>query len=103
MKKAMEIGVPKKVGKGYPVNMAHLYRLWFQWGFLTFVLSAALMISVLFLDMKKWLGKLRDFTLLSSMLVISCNGVIWLVLGGIWRFGNAGQVVSGDRLQKTDI
>ena len=25
-----------KLLNGYPVNMAHVYRLWFQWGFISF-------------------------------------------------------------------
>ena len=57
---------------------------------------------VVFANSRKLLGKSSDVLVVFAGLIVAGNGIFWFVLGAIWRFSNAGRVVSGDKLEKTD-
>ena len=88
---------------GYPVDMAHLFRTWFLWGFWDKIFQIT--IIVVFVPMLVCLKKSDDFKLHRVLFYIfqalSCtSSLIWLILGFFWRFSRGGRVASGDKLEK---
>lgn len=84
--KAASLGVPVKVG--YPVNMAHLYRAWFIWGFwdkLYQLVIVAVFVPLAILMREKMVVPLRIvFSGLQSL--ACCSTMIWFFMGLFWRF-----------------
>ena len=85
--------------KGYPVNIAHIYRLWFIWGF--FSLAGSLALLFLLKLGSDLLGKFKTAIMIFFAVTVALNVIAWLILGGIWRFSNSGKVVSGEKLEMT--
>ena len=96
---ALEMGL--KELKGYPVNMGHVYRIWFMWGFFSMIGSLFLALCLKYL--KPYLGNFKNPSLIFFTFTLVLNSVAWLALGIVWRFANSGLIVSGDKLEKTDV
>ena len=79
--------------------MAHIYRLWFVWGF--FSLAGSLAILLLLRLGNDLLGKFQAVIMIFFAVTVVLNIIAWLILGGIWRFTNSGKVVSGEKLEQT--
>lgn len=100
--KAVEAEV--KVRAGYPIDMAHIFRSWFIWGFWDKICQIG--IIALFLPLafccKEALVKTALMRVLFSVLQsLSClSSLLWFILGFYWRFSRAGRVTSGDELKR---
>ena len=86
------------VTEGYPIEMHAIFRLWFVWGFwahAVFTAASGAILAVMACSMTayKILGSI-------SFALFFTNQLVWLSFGGIWRFSRAGQVASGDQLDR---
>lgn len=79
--------------------MGHIYRIWFQWGFITYAVGLGLSLFVRCSGSGlNAFGAFRD-TLLGCLGVSLClNSLAFIGLGLMWRFSESGNVVSGERL-----
>ena len=90
------------VRPGYPINMAHLFHSWFIWGFWGSIFTVAILATTILLHFT--MVDKRDMIHISSALCLAisvANNFIWYLMGCFWRFSKAGQVVSGDKLNKS--
>jgi len=108
MLKKAAVDADLKDEKGYPLNMARVFKIWFQWGFFTVFASLWLSILLFYPIFRGRMGKIFDSkgVCFDMFLVIvgavsALNGIFWLILGGVWRFSKAGKVASGAYLEKT--
>ena len=76
--------------------MAHVYRLWFTWGFFSSVAWAGFWMLESVSD--KMLGRNKNSVIGCLGCSICVQTIVWFVLGILWRFQTAGKVVSGDML-----
>ena len=85
---------------GYPVDVAHLFRVWFMWGFWGSIFQLSIITMFLplaFILKKDALVILRATGLIFQFL--SClNGSLWFLLGCFWRFSRSGRTASGEKL-----
>lgn len=92
------------VRAGYPVDMANLFRAWFIWGFWGAIVNLIIMIMLLIMYYTRKLQLSTTNTPLivgASLCAISgCNGLVWFIIGFFWRFGSAGHIASGDKLEQ---
>mmetsp|Transcript_19451 Transcript_19451/g.26311 ORF Transcript_19451/g.26311 Transcript_19451/m.26311 type:complete len:163 (+) Transcript_19451:18-506(+) len=72
--------------KGYPLNMGRVFRIWFQWGFFTVLVTLWLSILLFYPAFRKAMGVAADAILVLLGAVSSLNGFFWLILGAVWRF-----------------
>jgi len=91
------------VRAGYPIDMAHLFRTWFLWGFWGSVFMIALLATVttLYIMCKQHLGMIKMIGGISYA-VLFCNTAAWFLLGFFWRFSKAGRISSGDKIERPD-
>lgn len=82
--------------------MGHIYRIWFQWGFISFAIALTFG-----LVMRCSESGLKAFGVFGHVLIgcfgvsICLNYLALIALGLMWRFSESGRVVSGDRLIKS--
>ena len=88
-----------KVSRGYPLNMAKIFRIWFISGFFGLLLWVGLAIPLWQVNLWKIKNKVDQGLLFLLHCCMTVMITIWLLLGGFWRFSNAGRVVSGDLIE----
>ena len=86
---------------GYPANIARIFRVWFQWGFLNLLAASLILIAYSSFNITRSLGKYATPAISCFCCMMTGNLLTWLTLGAIWRFGKSGQVASGVLLKKT--
>lgn len=89
-------GVP--IPQGYPLEMHNVYLAWFLWGFY----SKCIITGLLLIAASLYMCGVKAAKLIGGL---SCglylgNFVIWIAVGGIWRFSRAGATTSGDMLER---
>jgi len=82
--------------EGYPVEMHKIYLAWFLWGFWAKIAFAALIVATVAVCYKSYSGGLIVASI--SVGLYAVNSIVWLIVGGIWRFSKGGMTASGDRL-----
>ena len=89
------------IRQGYPIDVAHLFRTWFKWGFWTSMLQVQIFIFVLPLNYF-CTESVSVFNLCTLVLqgCVCCCGIAWFIFGFFWRFTRAGRVSSGDKLER---
>ena len=96
--KSAQLGVT--IPEGYPVEMHHLFRAWFKWGFWS---KIYLVVSgTIFSSMNKCIGKTSSVLGAISCGLYLTNGLIWIVFGAIWRYTGAGKTAAGDNLERPE-
>ena len=87
------------VKAGYPVDMGHLFRSWFKWGFWGSFLNILLMAA--FFPLRKFCPGYRKMMKLAYMGAygaLAVNAMIWFILGFFWRYSRAGRIAAGDKI-----
>ena len=90
------------VRPGYPIDMGHLFRSWFVWGFWGSIFTVAILAAAIPLHI--YMVEKRNMIHLSSALCLAislCNSSAWFILGLFWRFSQAGRVAAGEKLNKS--
>ena len=99
VKLAADRDIPVK--SGYPVDMAHIFRGWFIWGFLNqmYQISVIIVFTLIALICKSKMPHLSIiYTVFQSM---SCLiSLLWIAMGMFWRFSKAGTTASGGKLER---
>lgn len=93
-----------EVKAGYPVDMAHLFRAWFIWGFWSHIVG--LIIQLVFVPMFFLCRVSSAVPLLTYMAlqgINCCNMILWFLMGFFWRFSRAGRITSGEKIDKTGL
>lgn len=91
-----EITVPE----GYPLDISHLFRAWFVWGFWGTIYQ--IIILAVFLPLAFTCTSNVHILYISGAIaetVSCCNTIAWLILGFIWRYSSGGGTCSGDKLE----
>lgn len=90
-----------QVKAGYPINMAHLFRGWFLWGFWTSLYTIAVLGAVIplhiYMPSKRSLVNLLGLILMGISVL---NSIIWYLAGFFWRFSRAGGVAAGAFIER---
>lgn len=86
------------IRKGYPIDMAQVYRIFFMWGFWN--IFAELMIICFTAVVYCWRPAAAIYQFFSFTLFVIASSLFHFFLGLSWRFSSAGKVVSGDLLEK---
>lgn len=91
------------VSKGYPINMGHMFRVWFKWGFWSCVVT--IVISATATPMHAYMPSKRSF--LNPFFAILagigfCNAAAWFLLGLFWRLSLGGRISSGEKIVRPD-
>ena len=92
------------VNPRYPVDMAHLFRAWFIWGFWSHIVG--LIIQLVFVPMFFLCRVSSAVPLLTYMAlqgINCCNMILWFLMGFFWRFSRAGRITSGEKIDKTGL
>ena len=98
-KLATDRGVP--VRTGYPLDIAHLFRAWFIWGFWTSLIQIAFI--AVFMSVFRFLeNNIVIYKAIALVMqgMMCCSTIIWYLLGFFWRYSKGGRVASGDKLTK---
>ena len=85
--------------KGYPLNMGHVFRIWFKWGFFTVLATLLLCIMLFYPAFRRACGSCADALLVMLGAISGLNGVFWLILGAVWRFSQTGKTAAGAFLE----
>lgn len=87
------------VTSGFPMEMHAVFIMWFMWGFWAKIaLLAALLVGFIAYKMGyEGCGRINGWV---SGGLYTAQGIIWLGLGGVWRYSKSGMVASGDELAK---
>ena len=90
-----------KIRPGYPIDMAHLFRTWFLWGFWGCIFQVCILATVIPLCfcLKSQLNVLNIVGGVFEA-ISCCSSVAWFILGFFWRFSRAGRVASGEKLDR---
>lgn len=96
--KAATMGVP--ITEGYPVNMAKVYRTWFIWGFWSKIYLVVM--ALFFGGLSNFLGKFGQIVGNIACGLYAVHGLVWIVVGAVWRYSNDGSVAAGDFLERQD-
>ena len=89
------------VRTGYPLDIAHLFRAWFIWGFWTSLIQIA--IIAVFVSVYRFLeNNIAIYKVIALVMqgMMCCSTIIWYLLGFFWRYSKGGRVASGDKLTK---
>lgn len=91
------------ISKGYPINMGHMFRVWFKWGFWSCVATIA--ITALATPMHAYMPSKRSclnpfFAILAG--IGFCNAAAWFLLGLFWRLSLGGRICSGEKIVRPD-
>ncbi len=84
--------------EGYPMEMHKMLIAWFLWGFWAKVIMLCLSVVCTFCVYMGMRGGQVCGAVTCALYVT--NGLVWLAFGAIWRFSNAGQISSGDKLER---
>ena len=77
------------------MDIRRIFLLWFKWGFFAnTALIASMLTSVLLIAFKM---RTRLFFVVAGVMYLT-NLILWLVMGGIWRFSELGRVAAGETL-----
>ena len=89
------------VRTGYPIDMAHMFRTWFLWGFWASAFSIAFYVSAILLYIfgKKHLSTIKLIGGVVYAMTL-CNTAAWFLLGFFWRFSKAGRISAGERIER---
>ena len=96
---AFERGIP--VRSGYPLDIAHLFRAWFIWGFWTSLIQ--ILIVAVFVPVFRFVETNIDIYKMVALIMqgmMCCSTIAWFLLGFFWRYSKGGRVASGDKLEK---
>ena len=100
--KAVEVEV--KVRAGYPIDMAHMFRSWFIWGFwdkISQIGIIALFLPLAFCCSDALMKTTVIRIVFSALQSLSClSSLLWFIIGFYWRFSRAGRVTSGEELKR---
>ena len=92
------------VRPGYPVDMAHLFRSWFLWGFWSHIVG--LVVQLVFVPMF-FLCRVSSAAPHLTYMVLQgancCNLAAWFLMGFFWRFSRAGRIVSGEKIERAGL
>lgn len=86
---------------GYPVDMAHLFRSWFLWGFWANIIGLlfhATFVPIFFLYEGSF--TLKVITYQVFQVLHGCNGLIWFIMAFFWRFSSGGRIAAGEKLDR---
>ena len=86
--------------EGYPVEMHKIYLVWFLWGFWAKLVFAALIAATVGVCYASYNGGLIVASI--SVGLYAVNSIVWLIVGGIWRFSKGGMTAAGDRLVRPE-
>ena len=98
---ANDFGIP--IRTGYPVDIAHLFRSWFLWGFwgsIAWISLAAVFLPFFILVKNKDLLSVVKITGMILGTLSSCSSIVWFILGFFWRFSRGGRTASGEKLER---
>ena len=98
---ATERGIP--IRAGYPLDIAHLFRAWFIWGFWTSLIQIS--IVAVFVPVFRYVETNIDIYKMVALVMqgmMCCSTMIWFLVGFFWRYSKGGRVASGDKLEKVD-
>ena len=86
--------------KGYPIDMAYIFNLFFKWGFWNMILLVLVLTGMTIAYNKLEKKSFNTVVYYGSALIASlaCSALFHLFLGTVWRFSNAGNLVSGQFL-----
>ena len=84
--------------KGYPFDVASLFRTYFVWGFWNIVAQLVVVITSTLIYQCR--PDLALFQLFSFTAAIMCSNLFHFFLGILWRFSKVGKTVSGEFLAK---
>ena len=93
-----------EIKHGYPVDMAHLFRSWFLWGFwshIIFLILHLVFVPMFFLCRETFAFQQIIYLILFG--VSCCNHVAWFLMGFFWRFSRAGRIVSAEKITRGDL
>ena len=97
------IDVQVTVPTGYPIDMAHLFRIWFIWGFWDKIYQTIAFLPVLYLHLTNKRVSLAPKVALGILVSLSMlNLAVWIIIGLFWRFSKAGRVTSGEYLSRAE-
>ena len=83
---------------GFPMEMHALFVAWFLWGFWSKIaLVVSMAIGYGTYKYNEYCGKIVMF--LAGGLY-AAQGIVWLGVGGVWRYSKGGMVASGDELAR---
>lgn len=87
------------IRQGYPVDMAHLFRTWFMWGFWGSITQLAILaIFIPLYCLKKGSQEVQKYVFYVMQGLSCCVASLWFVFGFFWRFSRGGRVASGEKL-----
>ena len=89
------------VREGYPLDMAHLFRAWFTWGFwgsVVQILIIAIFVPLFCLYKNSYKVSQRVFLVMQGL--SCCSTFMWFIIGFFWRFSKGGRVAAGDKLDR---
>ena len=95
---ARAVNVDIDITEGYPMEMHKVYTAWFMWGFwskIIFAISMMVTFGVSFAN--AYIAKMLAAV---EVGLYATNGLLWLILGSVWRFSQPGGVASGDKLAR---
>jgi len=90
------------IRSGYPVDMAHLFRAWFVWGFwgsMIQIIMLGVFIPLFCLYKNSFKVSSRVYMIMQGL--NCCSTFMWFILGFFWRFSKGGRVAAGDKLERT--
>ena len=96
------IDVQITVPTGYPIDMAHIFRIWFIWGFWDKIYQTIAFLPVLYLSLTPTQNKLIKIAIGILVSLSVLNMALWTITGLFWRFSKAGRVTSGEYLIRTE-
>jgi len=88
-----------QISTGYPVDVAHLFRIWFMWGFWGSILQITLLAIYLPLGCTVTKKEIQSVLWISGSILQTlscCSGAIWFLLGFFWRFSRGGRTAAGE-------
>ena|ERR1719264_1303919 len=86
------------VRKGYPVDMAQVYRIFFMWGFWN--ICAEFIIIGVAVIVYCYRPHVAIYQFFSFSAFVIASSVFHFFLGLNWRFSSAGRAVSGELMDK---
>ena len=91
------------IGKGYPLNIAHMFRIYFRWGFWNVIAQIIVLIGAFVVY--RWNPTMAFFHYVAFSAAIMASALFHFFLGMAWRFSEPGRLAAGEFLEqgeKTD-
>ena len=87
------------IKEGYPLDMAHLFRAWFKWGFWSSVAQVVVLFPVIIL-LRKSCRKTPANCLSWMLFALNfLSTAAWFGLGIFWRYSKGGRLCSGEFIE----